>query len=137
MAIIKWQPFDELDRFIDEFPRITLPKMGWDLAVDVYEKNNTIIAQMNLPGIDSKNINVSVEGEYLHISGSREESEEEEKKQYYRKEIRRGSFERTVLLPHAVQKDKVTAEFKNGEITVTLPKIAGEKAGKINVKIKE
>lgn len=123
MALIKWKPLGDLDWFFDEsFPAPASSSFGWDLAVDLYEKGGDIIAEMNLPGIDPEKLDVSVEGDLLYISGSREESQEKKERRYHSKEIRRGSFERTVRLPALVQKDKVTAEYKNGMLRVTLPK---------------
>src|SRR3989338_9486312 len=114
MALIKWEPFNEIDRFFENFP--PLAKVGWDLAVDVYEKDNTLVAEMNLPGIDPEKISISVEDGYLRVAGSREESKEEKKKHFYSKEIRRGSFERVVRLPSVVQKDKVRSEEHTSEL---------------------
>lgn len=125
----------EVENFFDNFPLVS--KLGGDLAVDIYEKDNNIIAEMNLPGINPDNIEVSVEDNYLKISGSREESKEEKKKHYYSKEIRRGSFERVVRLPSSVQKDKVLAEFKNGELTITLPKSKETNSNKIKIEVKK
>ena len=132
MPIIKWEPFAEIDRLFEDFPAFS--KSGWDLAVDVYEKDKNVVAEMNLPGINSDKIDVSVEDGYLRISGSREESKEETRKQYYSKEIRRGLFERIVHLPSAVQKDKASAEYKNSELRITSPKSGETKAGRIKVK---
>lgn len=137
MALIKWEPFGEIDRFFEDLPSAVFPKMGWDLAVDIYEKDGNLMAEMNLPGVDPDKIDVSVEGNHLRISGSREESKEEKQKQYYSKEIRRGSFERLVRLPTEVQKDKVSAEYKNGELLVMMPKAVLSKQGKVPVKVKE
>ena len=138
MSLIKWEPFGDIDRFFEE-GILTFPKFGRDLAVDVYEKENNIIAEMNLTGIDPEKIDVSVKDNYLHISSSREESKEEKKKHYYSKEISRGSFERVVYLPDAVQKDKIKAEFKDGELTITMPKVATtqKSSDKIKVRVKK
>src|SRR3989339_1956372 len=103
MSLIKWEPFTDIENMFDSFHRFT--KLGNDLAVDVYEKDNNIIAEMSLPGIDPDKINISVENNYLCISGSREEAKEEVKKHYYSKEIRRGTFERVVHLPSKVEED--------------------------------
>lgn len=138
MAIIKWEPFNDLDRFFGDFPSMNLPKISFDLAVDLYEEKGNVVAKMNLPGIDPEKIDVRVEGGYLHVSGSREEEKEEKDKHYYRQEIRRGSFERAVRLPEGVQRDNVTAEYESGVLKVTLPKKAGgEKEGKVTVTVKK
>jgi len=136
MSLIKWEPLMDIENVFDSFP--TLTKLGVDFAVDVYEKDKNIIAEMNLPGIDPDNINVSIENNYLRISGSREESKEEKNKHYYSKEIKRGTFERMVRLPGTVEEDKVTAEFKNGELVVTLPKTAESSSSKkIKIDVKK
>lgn len=135
MSLIKWEPLMDIDNVFDSFP--ALAKFGTDLAVDVYEKDNNIIAEMNLPGIDPEEINVSVENNYLRISGSREESKEDKKKHYYSKEIKRGSFERMVRLPSKVEEEGATAEFKNGELKITLPKTTESAAKKIKIDIKK
>lgn len=137
MALIKWEPFGEIDRFFEDLPSAVFPKMGWDLAVDIYEKDGNLMAEMNLPGVNPDKIDVSVEGNHLRISGSREESKEEKQKQYYSKEIRRGSFERLVRLPAEVQKDQVKAEYKNGELLVMMPKATPGKKDRIPVEVKE
>lgn len=137
MPIIKWEPFGELDRMFEDFPSVALPKMGWDMAVDVFEEKGNVVAEMNLPGIDPEKINVSVENEYLRISGSREEEKETKEKHYYSKEIRRGSFERVVRLPQDVIKEKVEADYKNGVLRVTFPKAVGAPTGKVKVKVKK
>jgi len=135
MSLIKWEPFTDIENMFDSFHRFT--KLGNDLAVDVYEKDNNIIAEMSLPGIDPDKINISVENNYLCISGSREEAKEEVKKHYYSKEIRRGTFERVVHLPSKVEEDRVTAEFKNGELTITMPKTKELVSNKIKIEVKK
>lgn len=140
MAIIKWEPFSDIDRFFEDFaipPMSSMSKMGFDLAVDVYDDKENIIAEMNLPGIDPAKVNVSVEDNHLRITGAREEEKEEKKKNYYSKEIRRGSFERTVRLPERVEKDKVKAMYENGVLKVTLPKAKPMDATKIEIEVKK
>lgn len=137
MAIIKWEPFGGIDRFFEDFSVPSFKELGTDLAVDVYEEGDNIIAKMNVPGVDPDKINVSVEDNMLRVSGSHEEEKEEKKKHYYHKEIKKGSFERVVSLPQAVQKDKVSAEYEKGVIKVTLPKTnGGESSRKIEVQVK-
>lgn len=135
MSLIKWEPFMDIDNVFDSFP--TLTKFGTDLAIDVYEKDNNIIAEMNLPGVDPDKIDVSVENNYLRVSGSREESKEEKKKHYYSKEIKRGSFERMIRLPSKVKEENVSAEFKNGELVVTLPKAEESSSKKVKIDVKK
>lgn len=138
MAIIKWEPFGEVNRFFEDFPIPSFKDIGSDLAVDVYEEGDNVIAKMNIPGVDPEKINVSVEDNMLRVSGAHEEEREEKKKHYYHKEIRKGSFERVISLPQAVQKDKVSADYKNGTLVVTLPKASGgESVHKVAVNVKK
>ncbi len=133
MPIIRWEPLEGVDRFLSDHP-LKIPKLGWDLAVDLFEEDGSVVAKMSLPGIDADNLTISVEGESLTISGIREEEEEVDEKEYYSKEIRRGSFSRTVEVPKRVNPDQAVAEYKDGVLEITLP-IVGEKSG-MSVEIK-
>ncbi len=133
----RWEPFGaELDRWFGGGGPPSFLRFGADLATDVYEEDDTVVVEMHAPDIDPSEIDVSIEGDYLRVSGSREESDEEEKRDYYRKEIRRGSFERIIPLPQAVDRDKASAEYENGCLVVMLPKAVGVEAGKVKVEVK-
>jgi len=136
MAIIKWEPFGELDRFFDDLHVPAWSGLG-DMAVDLYEDGNNIIVEMSVSGIEPEKVDVTVEGNYLRICGRREEEKEKKGKQFYSKEIRRGSFERTLRLPAPVNESKVSAEYKDGVLKATLPKIEKKKAGKVKVVVKK
>lgn len=136
MSLIKWEPFGQFDRFFDDFPSTSFAKMSADLAVDVYEKDGKVVAEMNIPGIDPKDIDVSVEDSYLRIAGSHSEEKENKEKHYYAKEIRRGSFERIVALPALVDKKGVDAEYEKGVLRITLPKATESSEHKIVVRTK-
>lgn len=137
MELIKWGPWGDIEKFFGEFPLVPTARSGWDLAVDLYEEKGNIVAKMQLPGIDPANLEVSVEDEYLRISGSREEEKEEKGKQYYRKEIKKGSFERMIALPSPVEKNNVDAVYEHGILTVTIPrKEKKESSGKVEVKVR-
>ncbi|MDP3794905.1 MAG: Hsp20/alpha crystallin family protein [bacterium] len=136
MALIPWQPFRDLERFWDEdfvpfFPalRMRLP------AVDVSETENEVTVEMEAPGIDPKEIDLSVKGNQLYIRGSAGEEREDRGKSYYRKEIRRGMFERSVLLPADVKGDEADASYRDGVLKITLPKDEKAKSKKIEVKV--
>lgn len=127
----------ELERFIEEegFPLVSYPKMGGDLAVDLYNEGDYLIAEMNLPGVDPKKIEVAVEDGYLRVIGSREDKKGTKKQDFYSREVRRGSFERIVHLPAHIDKDSVSAEYKHGVLKVNMPKQAETKAEKIKVEV--
>ncbi|HCC04810.1 TPA: Hsp20/alpha crystallin family protein [Patescibacteria group bacterium] len=142
MAIIKWEPFGEIDRFFNDFPTQNFLKFGRDMAVDLYEEGNNVVAEMNVSGIDPEKIDITVEGNYLRIAGTREEEKElpastGEGKQFYSKEITRGSFERTLRLPEMVHEEKIEAEYKDGMLKVIMPKTEGKKKEKIKVIVKK
>ena len=137
MSLIKWEPFGEIDRFFDDFPQRGIRSIGRDMAVDLYEEDGNIVAEMNISGVDPEKVNVSVEGDYLRIIGSREEEKEENKKYFYSKEISRGSFERTIHIPERVDNAKVEAEYADGMLKVVMPKNKEERRDKIQVKIKK
>lgn len=136
-TLMKWEPFREVERFFGEdFPYLPIypkPKMGWDLAVDVYEEKGNVIAEMNLPGVDPEKLNITVKDGYLKILGAREEAEEKKEKNFYFKEIRRGEFDRFVKLPVEVQAEKAKALYEKGVLKVILPKKENVKEEKITV----
>ena len=136
MPITKWEPLRELDRFFEDRPYISMfPKLGWDLAVDVYEEGRNVIAKMSLPGVNAEELEITVDEDTLTVSGERKEEKETEKKDYYSKEIRRGSFSRSVSLPKIVDADATKADYSDGVLIVTMPKVKGQekKAVKVNV----
>ena len=135
MAIIKWEPFGDFDRFFD-LPAPQLGSVG-DMAIDLFEDGSNFIAEMSIAGIEPDKVDVTVEGNYLRVCGRREEEKERKTKQFYSKEIRRGGFERAVRLPAPVQESKVAAEYKDGILRITLPKVEEKKAGKIKVVVKK
>lgn len=139
MSLIKWEPFDEFDRMFREFgalPALRNQNMNFDLAADVYEDGDTLVAEMNLPGLKGEDIDVAVEDNHLHITGKREEVQEKKEKSHYTKEIRRGSFERLIPLPNPVVREKVEAVYEDGVLKVTMPKREEEESNKIKVTVK-
>lgn len=139
MSLIKWEPFDEFDRFFRDMQPLVPGRamsVGFDMAVDVYEDGNDLVAEMNLPGLKGEDIDVEVEENYLRIAGRREERQEKKEKSHYTKEIRRGSFERVVQLPDMVEQEKVTAEYKDGVLKVHMPKRQKTPENKVKVQVK-
>lgn len=136
MPIIKWQPFNELERFFDERPLASMfPKLGWDLAVDVYEEEKSVFAKMSLPGVKPEELEISIDKDVLTVSGTREEETETEKKDYYSKEIRRGSFSRSVSLPKIVDAEAAKADYTSGVLTIAMPIVKGQEKKAVRVKV--
>ncbi len=91
-------------------------------AVDVVEKDKEYEITAELPGLDEKNVEVKFADGFLTIKGEKREEKEEKKKDYYLSERRFGAFQRSFQVPDSVDPDKIAASFKNGVLTVTLPK---------------
>lgn len=136
MALVPWNAFNDLERFFDE-DQFPFAAASGKPAMDLYEENNNVVAELNLPGIDPQNIDVSVENGILRVAGTEEERTEDEQKDYWRKEIRKGSFERAIRLPAPVDENNVEAVHEDGVLTITMPKTDGrEERKKIEVKTK-
>ena len=105
-------------------------------AVDVAETDKAYEITAELPGLEEKNIEVKLANGVLSIKGEKQEEKEEKQKDYYRRERSFGSFERSFQVPDHVDDDKIEASFKNGILSVTLPKSAEaqKQAKKIEVK---
>ncbi len=132
-GLIQWDPFRELMRsWEDDF-------WGRDFvpAADIYQDKDNVIVEMDVPGIDPDKVDISVENDVLTISGEREEKKEVKREDYYRKEIRSGSFSRSIILPMKVKGEKAQAEFKKGTLKIILPKADEAKAKKIAIKVQE
>ncbi|MBI4835013.1 MAG: Hsp20/alpha crystallin family protein [Planctomycetes bacterium] len=109
---------------------------GWLPVMDVEELDNEIKVTTELPGVDSKNVQVTVSGDLITIKGEKKEETEQKKKNYYRSERCYGSFQRTVRAPADIDANKCSAEFKNGVMTVTCPKAEKSKTKQVEVKVK-
>jgi HSP20 family protein len=127
-----------MDRLFERFfesPWAELPALGdWTPALDVTEGKDAITVKAELPGVEPKEIAVSLEGDLLTIKGEKEQKKEEKDERQHRIERSWGAFMRSVRLPAPVDGSKVTAAFKNGVVTVTLPKAPGAKGTTIPVK---
>ncbi len=102
-------------------------------AVDVIDRDKEIVLRAELPGVKKDDIEVTVTERYATLRASASREEKEEKGQYYRHETCTGSFERSVLLPTEVESDKARAQFKDGILEVTLPKLAGTQRRSVKV----
>lgn len=137
MSLIKYSPFANLDRFFEDESLVHFRKYGWDLAVDVFEEKDTVIAKMGLPGINPDELKITIDGDLLSISGDRQEEHEVDEKEYYSKEIRRGSFSRVVELPAFVDEDHTEAVYKDGMLKITMPKLPEEEKKSVEIKVKK
>jgi HSP20 family protein len=111
------------------------PSTGFMPAMDVRQDKDNVIVEMALPGIEADKVDINVENDVLTVSGHREEKNEIKREDYYRKEIREGSFSRSVVLPMHVKGDKAEAMYEKGMLKITVPKAEEAKPKKIAVKV--
>ncbi len=128
----------EMDRLFEDFMGEKggfLPEAGnWVPAVDVSETEDNILVKAEIPGMDSKDIDVTVQGDILLIKGEKKEEKETKEENFHRIERRRGTFARSIRIPVPVDADNITAKYDKGVLTVTLPKKEESKAKQITVK---
>ena len=129
MSLIPWNPF--LDTFDN------LENSNFIPAIDVYENKDSVVIEASLAGIRPEDVSISVKDDVFSLEGSRRETSEVEEKNYYRKEVRTGSFHRSVMLPASVQADLAEANFENGLLKVILPKEEKAKSKNIQIQIKK
>jgi HSP20 family protein len=103
-------------------------------TLDMSETDQLVEVRMDLPGVDAKHIDIQISGNMLNVSGERKEEKEEKGKTWHRVERRCGSFSRSVVLPCPVNEDNVDAQYRDGILTIKLPKTEEAKARKIEVK---
>jgi HSP20 family protein len=118
---------DEMNRLFDSFFRgfdiePFEPRIAFSPKVDVSETEKAFTVSAELPGMDEKDIDVSLEKDRITIKGEKKEEKEEKGKDFYRAERSYGSFVRTIPLPKEIDTEKVEAQFKKGLLTITLPK---------------
>lgn len=132
----------EMDRLMDDFfsgfdlrPPSARPEM-FVPHVDVVDTDKEIKVSAELPGMDDKDIEVTLNADTLTIRGEKKEEKEEKGKDYYRSERSYGSFMRTVPLPLTIETEKVSASFAKGVLTVKLPKTKQALGGTKKVTVK-
>lgn len=140
----KWGPFSELVTMRDDMDRLfdvffgTQPQTIDDLwrpSIDIEESNGNLMVKAEIPGMKKENIKVSVKEDMLTISGERKQENETRDKTYHRIERSYGQFQRMIRLPAEVDADKVKASYKDGVLSVTLPKPESMKPKHIDVEM--
>ncbi|MBN1795287.1 MAG: Hsp20/alpha crystallin family protein [Sedimentisphaerales bacterium] len=124
---------DLFGTFFGDWPTLSTERAVWP-AMGVADNENEIIVKAEVPGCNAEDIDISVHGNTLAISGEKKHEEEKKEKGYCHIERSYGSFRREVNLPTDVESEKVEAACKNGVLTITLPKAEKAKTTKIKVK---
>ncbi|MCX7677711.1 MAG: Hsp20/alpha crystallin family protein [Spirochaetes bacterium] len=131
----------KLDNLFDDFFSLTPTSMfefEWSPSVDVVEDERAIHVKAEIPGIDEKDLKVTLENNVLVIEGEKKEERHEEDKntRYVVSERRFGSFRRAISLPDGIKTDKIRASFKKGVLQIEIPKDESAKPRKINIEVK-
>ena len=132
MAFARWDPIHDLLAIQQRLDRYAPGPTGWTPAVDILETSNQYIVVAEVPGMTREELDIQVHEGRLTIAGERRERTPQ-CEQYHRVERGHGSFSRTFHLPVAVDGDRVTADLRNGVLTVTCPKATDGEARRIQV----
>jgi HSP20 family protein len=134
MAITRWDPFrdfsllqDRMNRLFDDAGRGWRPEepsatTTWSPAVDIFETENEIMVQAELPGVDRKDITLNLENNVLTLKGERRFEKETKQENYHRIERAYGAFSRSFSIPAIVNEEKIRADYKDGILKIALPK---------------
>jgi HSP20 family protein len=133
----------EMDRLFDQYLREPLSSLewpfgarGWAPAIDVAESEQEVTVRAELPGVEPGDLDISITGNQLVISGEKKEASERSGKDFHVSETRYGAFRRAVPLPADVDAENVEAAFANGVLTIRLKKVQAAGAKRIEVKVK-
>lgn len=147
MAIVRWRPFrdvvsiqDEMNRLFDDFfgrpvARTDWTEGVWNPSVDVSEDKDNVILRAEMPGMTKEDVRISIQDGVLTLRGEKKQEKEEKDKNYHRIERSYGSFCRSFQLPTSVKSDKVKATYKDGVLSITLPKTEEVKPKEIPISI--
>jgi HSP20 family protein len=153
MALVRFRPFSEglesfrdlsdiqheVNRLFDSFfgrpSQMLARERVWAPMVDMYETKDELVVTAELPGLNEKDIHLSITGDVLTLRGERSWNQEVKQENYHRGERWFGKFERSLPLPIPVQADKVKAQYREGVLTVTLPKAEEIKPKEIKIDV--
>ena len=141
-AITHWDPFrglttlqDQVNRLFEQGRAGQADLTAWAPAVDIYEGQNELVAQVDLPGVEEKDIDVRVENNTLTIRGERKFEKSVNEENYLRVERAYGSFTRSFSLPNTVNAEAIRASYKQGVLTVHMPKREESKPKQVKINV--
>lgn len=148
MTVVRWDPLrniatlqDRINRlFSDAFPQPDggeedLSVCAWRPLVDIYEEDQGIVIQADLPGVNKEDVSVEVKDNLLTIQGLRQVDSEASDEQYYRRERTCGTFQRAFTLRYSISPEAINASFKNGVLKIRIPSPKEEKPKQVTVNI--
>ncbi len=140
MAIVRWTPLfpssDEFDKWFDDLS-IMPHTFNFFPAIDIYQTKDDVVVETPLAGINPADVDISIENDVLTLEGKAQKKSEVEEKDYYRKEVRYGSFHRSVALPVSVNGDKAKATYEKGVLKIVIPKEERVKPKTVKVEVKD
>ena len=139
MSLSHFDPLANLRLFEDAFTRmLTEPQSNrpWAPSVDIFETENELVLKADLPEVDPKDVDVRVENQTLTVSGERKFEKNDKGKGYHRIERSYGRFTRSFAVPNAFDTESIAADYKNGVLTVSLPKKEAAKPRQIKIEVK-
>lgn len=148
MSIIRFEPIKDLISMQDKMSRLfedsflrsvngeeVVAQGTWSPVVDIYEKEDSIVLKAEVPGLEKDDISVVIEENVLTIKGEKKQENEVADDKFHRVERTYGSFQRSFTLPKTVDREKLVAEYKNGVLVITLPKVPEAKPKQIEVSV--
>lgn len=145
MALIRWQPFREIDALQREVNRLfdsltadvpSLMDSGFfSPAAEMHETADAIHLKLEIPGVNPNELDIQVSAEAISITGERKSETSTEEKGVRRSEFRYGRFQRVFQLPARIQNDQVKADYRDGILSITLPKAEAEKTKVVKVNV--
>lgn len=146
MQLTKWDPFREMEDMFDRYTRsLSLPRRGsqevmatgdWAPRVDIVETDKAFNIKAEIPEVKKEDVKVTVDNGVLTIKGERKQEKEDKSKKFHRIERFFGSFTRSFTLPDNVDENKIDASFKDGMLTLTIPKTEETRPKAMEVKIR-
>lgn len=134
MRLVHWDPFQDLFPMRRRFQPLSDTESAWTPAVDILEQGDNLVIRAEVPGIERDAIDVKLEDNTLILSGKRVRETEGDDTRAFRRERVYGSFVRSFNLPKTVDATRITAEYKNGVLEITVPKAEEAKPRKIDIK---
>jgi len=146
VSLARWEPFSELRRMREDmdklFGSMAIPSIFAPMeavracpAVDVLEKDNSIIVRAEVPGLKKEDIEVTATEDSISLRGEFKREEEAKEEGYFRREMRSGRFFRTIPMPSAINRDQVRASFRDGILEITAPKAEEAQARETKIEI--
>jgi len=145
MAVIRWDPFRDLNALQDRMNRLfddassrgwrddPAATTTWSPAVDIFETEGEIVVKAELPGVDRKDIALNLDHNVLTLKGERRFEKETKEENYHRVERSYGGFSRTFSIPATVDEEKIRADYRDGILKIALPKKEQAKPKQIKI----